>query len=124
MSPIYLVESMVLYTWLKWKKTEARATIQPINVEQNSELATVTLNVPMTFTGSMEKPTSQVAKVHLGTLVAAVQRWTFGKLTRFLQLTLLTLAPIVDSTDAKALTVVITVLGKDTKVYVTKTDVM
>ena len=90
----------------------------------NMELVIVMLNVHMILSGLEDLPTVQIGiQLRVKDLsVAAVLKWTFGKLIQWMKPILFTLALKMVSTRVKDLTVVMGIT--DTEVSATKTVVI
>merc|ERR1712136_2189 len=103
----------------------------PTNAEPHSVLDTVMPNVPMTWSGSVEKLTvkngphlTATKTPELDSMAHAALKWTSGKLTASPKPTLLTLAPSNMLTNVKELNVVTMLLMRDTTEFVTRMDVI
>ena len=112
MYPNFHVVSMEPFTLVKWMAMAVWAT-KPTNVEPLLVPDTVMLNAPMTWNGSVVKPTAKngphqtVTKMQeLDIMAHAVLKWTSGRQTWSLKPTLLTHAPSKMLTDVKVLNVV------------------
>jgi hypothetical protein len=110
---------MELFTLWKWRLMGDHKNTLPIKQVLNMEQDTVMLNALMTLNLYMEKLTQKTGRMIKVTMDLAVQSLMFGKPTNTPTPTLLILAKLQDTIDAKEVNV--EMAAKDKTVFVIKT---